>query len=133
MVACGRVRVVRRIIGMQINWVSVVQGTFYVLTGIWPLVHMRSFLIVTGPKTDLWLVKTVAGLIVAIGASLLVGASETNAGLMVLGVAAALALGTVDVYYAAKGTIRKVYLLDSLVEIVFIGCWIAFALMEQNI
>jgi hypothetical protein len=31
------------------------QGTYFLLTGVWPLLHMRSFLTVTGPKTDLWL------------------------------------------------------------------------------
>ena len=29
--------------------------------GLWPLLHIRSFEWVFGPKTDRWLVKTVAG------------------------------------------------------------------------
>lgn len=33
--------------------VGAVQGTFYLATGIWPLVHIESFVAVTGPKTDL--------------------------------------------------------------------------------
>ena len=44
-----------------------VQGIYYTLTGVWPLVHVRSFLAVTGPKTDLWLVKTVGVLVAVIG------------------------------------------------------------------
>ena len=35
--------------------------------GAWPLVHMRSFEWVSGPKTDHWLVQTVAGLLIANG------------------------------------------------------------------
>ena len=35
------------------------QGIFYLLTGIWPVLHIESFMAVTGPKTDIWLVKTV--------------------------------------------------------------------------
>ena len=33
--------------------VALVQGIFYFLTGIWPLLSMETFLKVTGPKTDL--------------------------------------------------------------------------------
>ena len=52
-----------------------IQGLYYLITGIWPLVHMESFLAVTGPKTDLWLVQTVGALIAVIGAMLLASAS----------------------------------------------------------
>ena len=45
------------------------QAGYYLLTALWPLFHMDSFLKVTGPKTDLWLVKTVSVLLVAIGLS----------------------------------------------------------------
>jgi hypothetical protein len=43
------------------------QGAYYLLTGVWPLVSIGSFQRVTGPKTDLWLVKTVGLLISVIG------------------------------------------------------------------
>ena len=43
------------------------QGGYYAITGVWPLVHMRSFEAVTGPKQDHWLVHTVAGLLVVNG------------------------------------------------------------------
>jgi hypothetical protein len=43
---------------------------FYLVSGLWPLVHLQSFLTVTGPKTDLWLVKTLGVLISVIGAVL---------------------------------------------------------------
>jgi len=41
---------------------------------LWPLLYFESFQKVTGRKTDVWLVKTIAGLVIAIGASLLVAA-----------------------------------------------------------
>ena len=47
------------------------QGVYYLVTGIWPLVHMGSFQRVTGPKVDGWLVQTAGVLITAIGATLL--------------------------------------------------------------
>lgn len=49
-----------------------VQGGFYVVTGVWPLLHLPSFLAVTGPKTDLWLVQTVGGLVAVFGLMLVV-------------------------------------------------------------
>ena len=30
------------------------QSAYFAATGVWPIVHMPSFLRVTGPKTDLW-------------------------------------------------------------------------------
>src|ERR671917_123242 len=46
------------------------QGVFYVATGLWPIVSLRTFEAVTGPKADGWLVKTAGVLITAIGAGL---------------------------------------------------------------
>jgi hypothetical protein len=40
------------------QWIMVGQDPFYFGSGVWPLLSMRTF--VTGPKTDKWLVKTVA-------------------------------------------------------------------------
>jgi hypothetical protein len=42
---------------------AVAQGLVYVTSGLWPLVHLRSFEAITGPKTDRWLVKTIGALI----------------------------------------------------------------------
>jgi hypothetical protein len=35
------------------RWLAGLQGAYFLVTGVWPLVHMPSFLAVTGPKTDL--------------------------------------------------------------------------------
>src|SRR4051812_23834467 len=62
-----------------------VQGVYYFVTGVWPLVSIETFLLVTGPKTDHlqspnpipadhWLVMTVGVLVTAVGMALLVGA-----------------------------------------------------------
>jgi hypothetical protein len=32
--------------------VALVQGTYFFVTGIWPILSMNTFLKVTGPKTD---------------------------------------------------------------------------------
>lgn len=47
------------------------QGPYYFATGVWPLVSMRTFEAVPGPKTDRWLVKTVGVLDAAVEAALI--------------------------------------------------------------
>ena len=111
-----------------------VQGAFYFVTGIWPLLHMPSFLWVTGPKTDLWLVRTVAGLLTVIGACLWL-AGRRNAvtrEMGVIGAASAAVLIAIDVIYVAKHVISPIYLLDALVEAVIVAGWIACALRGRR-
>src|SRR5215208_8480585 len=56
----------------SVRALALTQGLFYLATGIWPLISIRTFELVTGPKTDRWLVKTAGVVITAIGAALLV-------------------------------------------------------------
>ncbi|MEJ7604141.1 MAG: hypothetical protein WKG01_40120 [Kofleriaceae bacterium] len=76
------------------NRAAVIQGAFYVASGLWPILHYRSFEAVTGPKVDRWLVKTVAGLITAVGVSLLAGRRERPRARRVLGVGSASSSGS---------------------------------------
>ena len=46
------------------------QAIFYIATGVWPFVSIRTFEAVTGPKVDRWLVKTVGALVAVIGCAL---------------------------------------------------------------
>jgi hypothetical protein len=105
---------------------SLLQGLYFTLTGLWPLIHMDSFLAVTGPKTDLWLVRTVALLITAIGGTLLVAGkqNEANSSIAFLGIASASSLAWVDAYYALRGVIWPVYLLDVFPEIALVLGWL---------
>ena len=47
------------------------QGAYYAVTGLWPLIHMRSFEAISGPKRDQWLVKTIGLLLTAFSSVLL--------------------------------------------------------------
>ena len=100
-----------------------VQGAYYLVTGVWPIVSMRTFERITGPKTDKWLVKTVGILVSAIGATLVLGGLRRSNQLetKVLAVASAGALTAIDVTYVAKRRIAPVYLLDALAEVAFIA------------
>jgi hypothetical protein len=100
-------------------------GVFNVLGGLWPLVSMRSFEAVLGPKVDHWLVRTVAGLMVTNGAVQLM--AEGPDGLRAarrLGIGTALTLGAIDAVYAPKGRISRVYLLDGLFQWGWVLAWV---------
>ena len=103
------------------------QGAYFLVTGLWPILHMRSFEAVTGPKFDRWLVKTTGGLIAAVGLALLAGARDRRGGrsLPVLGAGSACALGVADVVYVARNRIPPVYLVDAAVEAGLIAAWLA--------
>ena len=100
-------------------------GTFYVLSGAWPLVHLQSFLAVTGPKTDLWLVQTFGLLVAGVGTSLLLNSRDPRLlPLRTLGLACALPLALADVTFCVRGAIGPVYLLDAAVELALAALWL---------
>lgn len=109
------------------RWAPLAQGVFYMASGLWPVVHLRSFEAVTGPKLDKWLVRTMGGLIAAVGAALAVGAFEPRPSwaLRVLGIGSAVALAGFDVLYASRGRISKVYYADAAAEGAVVASWIA--------
>ncbi|HEX6041989.1 hypothetical protein [Longimicrobium sp.] len=108
---------------------AVAQGAFYVATGVWPILHMRSFEAVTGEKTDDWLVKTVGALIAVAGATMTVAGlrRRVTPEIAMLAAGSAAALAAVDVIYTQKGIIPPVYLLDAVAEAGLIGAWAAAA------
>ena len=101
------------------------QAAYYILTGIWSLVSIGTFQKVTGPKTDLWLVKTVGALVIGTGTTLGAAAYRRNITpeITLLGVVSAAGLAAIDVVYVAKKRISPIYLLDALAEVVLIGLW----------
>jgi hypothetical protein len=100
--------------------VAVAQGAFYLATGLWPLVSMRTFELASGPKVEKWLVKTMGALIAAVGAALLVQPPRVA---RPLGMLAATVLGAADVVYAGKGRIKRTYLLDAAIEAALATAW----------
>jgi len=119
-----------------------VQGLYYLLTGIWPLISIRSFQFVTGLKTDNlptgreldhWLVMTVGLLVTAIALTLLVGAwrRSVQPELAVLAIASALSLTAIDVIYVARQVIAPIYLVDAALELPLIAAW-SLALIRQH-
>jgi hypothetical protein len=105
--------------------VSLAQGIYYTATGLWPLVSMRTFERVTGPKRDHWLVNTVGLLIGAVGVTLIRAGRRprVHADIRLLATLSAAALAAVDVVYVARRRISPVYLLDAIPEVALLAWW----------
>lgn len=98
-----------------------IQGSYFIFTGSWPLLHLSSFLEMTGSKTDIWLIKTVSLLLISIGISLiLLSKRNDRESFFALAGLSALSLAIIDFYYASTGTISGIYFLDGVIEIVFL-------------
>ena len=84
--------------------IALAQGAYFAATGVWPLVHMRSFEAVTGPKVDKWLVRTVGVLVGIVGGVLVSAAARKRitGEVAALGAATAAGLGAIDAIYASK-------------------------------
>ncbi len=102
-------------------------GWFNTVGGAWPLLHMRSFERVFGPKTDRWLVRAVAGLMLTNGVTQILAEPSVSALRQArrIGLGTALTLGLIDLVYAPPGRISRVYLLDAVLEIGWVAAWLA--------
>lgn len=104
------------------NLPIILQSAYFLITGLWPLFHIKSFIKVTGPKTDIWLVKVFGALVAEIGVVtmwlVVAGKADRQVRLLSSGNAAVLAL--FDLYYFARGRLSPAYLLDAVLELAFI-------------
>ncbi len=101
-----------------------IQGWFYLLTGLWPLISIKTFEMVTGPKQDKWLVKTV-GLMIACSGIIFILMADSKAALT-LAILNAITLAGVDIYYVWRKVISRIYLWDALVELAFVLIYLWF-------
>src|SRR4051812_3941777 len=94
----------------MLTYLSYAQGAYYLITGVWPLVSIGTFQRVTGPKTDLWLVKTVGVLVAVIGGVLILAGSRgpISPEVRLLAVGSALGLTAIDVWYVARRVIAPI-------------------------
>lgn len=102
--------------------VLIVQGIYYCITALWALIDIRSFMRVTGPKKDVWLVKTVSLLILSIGLTFVFAGrcNAINLPILILAYASAAGFICAELYYVFRGTISSIYLLDAAWQVVFI-------------
>jgi hypothetical protein len=116
------------------SWLLLTQGLYFAVLGVWPIIDIRSFQAVSGPKTDHlvtgreadhWLVITVGSLITAIGISLLVElwSKQSSLAITTLAIGSALSLAAVDIVYVSREVIDPIYLADAAIEIAFVCVW----------
>jgi hypothetical protein len=109
------------------------QSIYTFITAIWPILDIESFMIVTGPKTDIWLVKTVGALLIPVSltlASYLFIKTNLKPAAILGGLSAAVFI-TIDFYYPLTDVISNVYMLDGILQIGFLICW-AIVLLKMD-
>ena len=76
----------------------------------------------TGPKTDIWLGKTVAVLLLPISLVFLIGSFMKKERLIIVlvGITSSAGLAFVDFYYTMNKTIKWVYQVDGYIELLFL-------------
>jgi hypothetical protein len=118
------------------RWLLLIQGAYSLLTGLWGLLDIESFMAVTGPKRDIWLVKTVSVLIISYSIPLLLLARRRRSPVRegaLLGLLAAAGLAAIDFYYSANRVIPPVYALDGFAETVFVVIWLLILLRWKGV
>lgn len=95
------------------------QAVYFMVTGIWPVLHIHSFMVVTGEKTDIWLVHMVGLLAVTIGISLFFDPKS-----LLLPICSAISFAAIDLIYVLKDVISPIYLVDFVLQSVFILVYI---------
>ncbi len=113
--------------------VSLIQGAYYLITGMWSIVSQRSFQKITGPKQDVWLVKTAGVLFGVIGGTLMVAGLQPRPSieLQFLGPTVAMGVAAAEIVYTTEDRISPVYLLDAAVEGSFLAGWLIGRVLDN--
>lgn len=111
---------------------ALAHGAYLIATGAWPIVHLRSFAWVTGPKPEGWLAKAVGACMVNIGSTLVVAGlrGKVSRELRLLGISTALTFASMDVYYALiRRRIKPTYLFNAAGQV---ACALLWAVAEAR-
>ena len=117
------------------NALCIVQGLYTLLTALWALIHIESFMGVTGPKTDIWLVKTVAAILLSIAVCFLYAPFVQRDHFLValVGITSSAALASIDFYYTDNNTIKKIYQADGYLQALFFLLWLYLLTHVKNL
>jgi TRAP-type uncharacterized transport system fused permease subunit len=112
-----------------------IDGLYSLVTAVWPLVDIDSFMMVTGPKTDIWLVKTVSVLILAIAVFFLLQLKYKSpiVPVAMLGIVMSAGLLFIDFYYPSIDRIANIYMADGVVQAVFLISWVYMMANHKSI
>jgi hypothetical protein len=110
-----------------IKYVLYFQGVYFLITALWPLINVESFMNVTGHKNDIWLVKTFGAIIACIALAIFFYLFMQEKGLSVifLSIITSVTLILADVYYVLNGVISSVYLADAGINLLIVIGWLS--------
>ncbi|MCA1826553.1 MAG: hypothetical protein ABR567_08705 [Myxococcales bacterium] len=114
---------------------ALAHGAYLLFVGGWPLVSLRTFAKVTGPKPEGWLAKGVGACLLNVGATLVAAGArgKVSRELRILGAGTGLSFAVMDFYYAGiRRRISPVYLLNGLAQLAFAALWCAAEIKEMN-
>lgn len=100
--------------------INLSQGLYYFVTGVWPIIAIDSFMHITGPKVDLWLVKMVALLSITNGLAF-ISTWKSDDPPIILNFGTAGSFLIIDTYYSLNGIISLTYLADAAIQLIFLG------------
>ena len=100
-----------------------IQGAYYLATGVWPLIHRRSFEAISGKKRDFWLAETVGAITAAVGLTLALAGKREDASpeITLLGFGTAAGFAAVDFAHGLERRISAVYLIDGVLQLAIIA------------
>ncbi len=100
-----------------LDYVLGFQGMFYLITALWPLIHISSFEAVVGFKPDKFQLFTTDLLILIIAIPLLASIKQHKTrAIVLLGLGSSLAFMVVELWF--RKSIRPVFFLDFIIEAV---------------
>lgn len=104
--------------------IPLLHGIYLMITALWALLFLNSFVKITGIKTDIWLVKTIAILLLPYSLLFMWKSTHTPKLPVVNVVAVMLCMGltTINAYYYAEGVLGTFYMIDAWIEI-FLSVW----------
>jgi len=106
--------------------VAMAHGAYMLGMGLWPIVSLKTFEAVTGPKLEGWLTKGVGACLANIGAALGAAGARGKVAreLRMMGATTALSFATMDFWYAGfRRRISRVYLLNGMAQLGFAAAW----------
>lgn len=106
--------------------VAVAHGAYLMAFGLMPILAMRTFRKITGPKPEGWLAKGVGACMANIGAALAAAGARGKVAreVRILGISTALSFAAMDIWYAGiRRRISPVHLLNGAAQLGFAAAW----------
>lgn len=103
-----------------------IQGVYFLIVGMWPIVSINSFMSFAGPKTDIWLVRTFGAMLACEGFCFIITAMLRHMSfpMLILAFLNSVLLLFVDMHYHLDNVLGESYLVDASIEFLFIVWWV---------